>query len=261
MTSMPNLVSPGATTPSAATPGTRYGRYTVLSAAQSARKSRVFCRCDCGTEKDVRLDSLKSGMTLSCGCFKTEQRKSEKPHLRSTFADVLHKRFGRLLATGLQREVGKETRIVCLCDCGAQIVTRAQRLLNGSSTSCGCYHKERRVEQGAATRDHGHTVDGELACGKTSIYRAWLKMRQLCLGVQRRGLGRVSGEYDPQWATFAGFLADFGEIGFTETIRRKDRTLPWSKANCYVCLGPMDSRRKTRAENARSAEVGMTVTP
>jgi hypothetical protein len=88
----------------------------------------------------------------------------------------------------------------------------------------------------------------------TSIYRAWLKVRSLCRAVQRRGAGKVNGEYDPRWEIFAEFLADFGEIGFSETICRKDNSLPWSKSNCYVGLGPTDSRRNTREENLLSAQ-------
>jgi len=72
--------------------------------------------------------------------------------------------------------------------------------------------------------------------------------------VQRRGAGKVSGEYDPRWEGFACFLADFGPIGFYETVRRRDPQQPWSKENCYVGLGPLDGRRKTRAENARAAQ-------
>jgi hypothetical protein len=32
----------------------------------------VRCRCDCGTEKVLRLENLRSGNTSSCGCMKGE---------------------------------------------------------------------------------------------------------------------------------------------------------------------------------------------
>lgn len=248
MSSKPNATPPGST------PGTRYGRYIVLAVAAIGRKSRVLCRCDCGTEKEVRLDGLKAGVVRSCGCLSAESSKAEKPTTQSLFTDILHHKFGRLLATSIHREVGRASRIVCVCDCGGQIVTIPSRLRNGSTTSCGCFHKERLVEEGKKTRDHGHAVDGELATGHTSIYRAWLKVRALCLAVQRKGAGLVNGEYDPRWKVFDEFLADFHEIGFGETVCRRDQSLPWSKSNCYVGLGPMDSRRKTREENAMAAQ-------
>ncbi len=241
-------------TPPGADPGTRYGRYTVLQTISTGRKARVLCRCDCGNEKEVRLDGLRGGKVMSCGCLNADRRREEKPARQGVFSDVLHQRFGRLLVTGLQKDPGKATKVVCLCDCGAQTVTTAARLRTGESTSCGCFHRERLVEQGAATRDHGHAVAGELAAGHTSIYRAWLKVRMLCRSVQRRGAGKVNGEHDPRWNVFDEFLADFGEIEFGETICRRDQGLPWSKSNCYVGLGPQDSRRKTREENEQAAQ-------
>lgn len=43
---------------------TRYGRWTVL--VDYGRYG--LCRCDCGTEREVKADSLRSGKSKSCGC-------------------------------------------------------------------------------------------------------------------------------------------------------------------------------------------------
>ena len=56
-------------------PGDRFGRWTIIK--ESARvispngvKLRAFlCRCDCGKESIVRWYSLKSGRSVSCGCY------------------------------------------------------------------------------------------------------------------------------------------------------------------------------------------------
>lgn len=58
--------------------GRRFGRYTVLRRAESyisktgSRQSRWLCRCDCGNERIVFSQSLKSGNSLSCGCYQKE---------------------------------------------------------------------------------------------------------------------------------------------------------------------------------------------
>ena len=56
--------------------GQRFGRLTAVSARYCGASNhyRVFwlCRCDCGTEKEIVMDCLVSGMTKSCGCFKRE---------------------------------------------------------------------------------------------------------------------------------------------------------------------------------------------
>lgn len=48
--------------------GRRFGMWTVLR--QSTRRDRRgaiwVCRCDCGTERDVRAFSLRRGESLSC---------------------------------------------------------------------------------------------------------------------------------------------------------------------------------------------------
>lgn len=53
--------------------GDRYGMLTVLREGEpvGAQKQRaVIVRCDCGTEKQVRLGELRNGKTVSCGCHR-----------------------------------------------------------------------------------------------------------------------------------------------------------------------------------------------
>ncbi len=56
--------------------GMRFGRLLVLrfSGITSRRspKRAYWCRCDCGTEKNIRGCSLTSGGTKSCGCLRQE---------------------------------------------------------------------------------------------------------------------------------------------------------------------------------------------
>jgi hypothetical protein len=55
--------------------GDRFGQLTVVEEAPRQRRTdgtslRAFVvRCDCGTVKTVRLNSLREGKTVSCGCF------------------------------------------------------------------------------------------------------------------------------------------------------------------------------------------------
>lgn len=53
--------------------GQRFGRLTVLQKAKSRNgRSAWLCRCDCGVEKDILTQSLRSGLTKSCGCYSLE---------------------------------------------------------------------------------------------------------------------------------------------------------------------------------------------
>lgn len=46
--------------------GQRFGNLTVL---EYRGKSTWLCRCDCGTEREVRGDHLRYGHSHSCGCL------------------------------------------------------------------------------------------------------------------------------------------------------------------------------------------------
>lgn len=56
--------------------GQRFGRLTVLEEATPiqypsqprTKTRRLLVRCDCGGEKVVRMDSVRSGASVSCGC-------------------------------------------------------------------------------------------------------------------------------------------------------------------------------------------------
>lgn len=51
--------------------GRRFDRWTVLARVANNPRghTRWLCRCDCGTEKEVLADSLRSGKSKSCGCL------------------------------------------------------------------------------------------------------------------------------------------------------------------------------------------------
>ncbi len=52
--------------------GQKFGRLIVIRRADNDKqgKSRWLCLCDCGKEKIIRGNNLKSGNTKSCGCLK-----------------------------------------------------------------------------------------------------------------------------------------------------------------------------------------------
>lgn len=54
--------------------GERYGAWTVLRFDHKPTKGASYwiCRCDCGAERSVRVDLLRSGRSLSCGCLKSK---------------------------------------------------------------------------------------------------------------------------------------------------------------------------------------------
>lgn len=54
--------------------GKKYGRWLVIRDSESKNGRRMlFCRCDCGTEKDVHASCLVQGYSKSCGCYHSDR--------------------------------------------------------------------------------------------------------------------------------------------------------------------------------------------
>lgn len=56
--------------------GQKFGRYLVIAKSDKrtkAMKQMVLCKCDCGTEREVVVSNLRSGLSTSCGCWKDEK--------------------------------------------------------------------------------------------------------------------------------------------------------------------------------------------
>lgn len=55
--------------------GKTFGRLTVMhyTHSDSHRVPHYLCKCECGTEKIISSQSLKRGLTVSCGCYHRER--------------------------------------------------------------------------------------------------------------------------------------------------------------------------------------------
>jgi hypothetical protein len=67
--------------------GQRFGRIVALKIDHIHKRNGAYwlCRCDCGQEKAIRVNSLRVGLTRSCGCGQggvthgCSRRKKESP--------------------------------------------------------------------------------------------------------------------------------------------------------------------------------------
>lgn len=60
-----------------------FDRLTVVGRAQKrGRQSRWLCRCQCGTEKVIQSNHLKSKEVRSCGCLLKDFLKENPPHMK-----------------------------------------------------------------------------------------------------------------------------------------------------------------------------------
>lgn len=119
--------------------GDKFNRWTVLD--NKVINKKIFCECECGTQKFINKRDLYSNRSKSCGCLRSEMM-SEKNQLDKVVQ--VNKRFGKLLVIedlGLieTRNDGRKVNwSLCKCDCGNFIKTRDNNLQSGATTSCGC---------------------------------------------------------------------------------------------------------------------------
>jgi len=115
--------------------GKVFGRLTAIKQENNRKNGKLVweCLCSCGNKKSVVGQSLRKGLTTSCGCYKDEVKSNSR--VRHTY---IGKKFGKLLVTAKSELKDKYS---CICECGNTTEVLSQRLIKGLTTSCGCLVK------------------------------------------------------------------------------------------------------------------------
>lgn len=116
--------------------GQTFGRLSVLGRAPSSKApcgtvmTKWRCQCACGNVKAIDAGALKSGATLSCGCY----------HKEVTSLHLEGLKFGRLTVIKQTRtsEIGGHRYWFCKCECGNEHEASGSKLVCGDIKSCGC---------------------------------------------------------------------------------------------------------------------------
>lgn len=93
--------------------GQRFGKLVVIKRADNhGRRTAWLCLCDCGTEKVVIAESLRSGNTKSCGCSHGESHGHSNDRLYSVWCTMK----ARCINTNNRRYKDYGGRGITVCD-------------------------------------------------------------------------------------------------------------------------------------------------
>ena len=132
----------------------------------------------------------------------------------SKFEDLTGMKFGKLTAIKrVENSKSGQTRWLCRCDCGNEVIVRAADLKNEHTISCGCERIKQLIE---CNTTHGMT--------NTSIYHTWENMMSRCYNPKHKKFDEYGGrgiKVCPQWHKFINFyndvskLENYGRAGYT----------------------------------------------
>lgn len=120
--------------------------------------------------------------------------------------DLTGKVFGRLKVLSLSGKGKYGYKWNCMCSCGSRSTPWARHLLNGQSTSCGCFTRE-KIRMAKTT--HGETLGHKCS----AEYNAWSSMWKRCRTKTHRCFADYGGRgitVCEKWKSFPEFLKDMG---------------------------------------------------
>lgn len=154
--------------------------------------------------------------------------------------------FGRLAVLGKSENRNKECRRlwICSCSCGNLVCVDTKSLTTGSTTSCGCYRREKHKR---LITKHGES--------KSKLYYVWNDMKSRCTDTNAdqykdyggRGIS-VCDEWKSSYEAFRDWAIGSGYVDGL-TLDRIDVNGDYNQSNCrWVNM-------KTQSNNKRNNRV------
>jgi hypothetical protein len=179
-----------------------------------------------------------------------------KPEVHN-FRDIEGQRFSRLTVLGHLGAVKKQTRWLCLCECGNRAVVAYAKLVSGKTRSCGCLKREVHANR-------CRTVFAKHNMSATRTYQSWAAMRTRCANPNDKQFALYGGRgitVRARWSTFENFYSDMGERPEGTTLDRKDVNGNYEPSNCRwgTLLQQNNNKRSTAFVKYRGVDVPLAL--
>jgi len=223
--------------------GQRFGSLTV--AGYAGRRKRVHywhVICDCGNEKDVAANNLKSGATQRCSI-------SCPTRVDPRTVDEIGNVYGKLTViayVGHSIKSHKGAYWRCRCECGTEVDVVGVTLRNGKTRSCSA---------GCGLTTHGMKNTPEYYCWKDMKARCGTPSHPQFGNYGARGI-KVCDRWE---ASFETFLNDMGMKPFPEaSLDRIDNEGDYCPENCRWAT--REQQHNNKRTNRYVAHNGETLT-
>lgn len=240
--------------------GQRFGSLVVIGPSDPiGRRARWLCRCDCGNEKAVQTDYLKSGHVKTCGCgtgIKDQYPNRTIDHIKGIKVnthggyDLEGCVFSRLTVirfagTRLYGKDKKKSRTwECKCVCGNYTITSSGALVRGSTKSCGCLSREIAA---SGRRTHG--------LSKSPLSYRWNDMKARCYNPKSVGYKDYGGRgitVCDEWKNDFKAFYDWAHATYPDIEEMISAGFQLDRINVNGNYEPENCRFVTRKENIRN---------